>query len=75
VESGGGLLPVVGGLTGASMVVEGDAFVADAPARIARQRITWTPQSGGVRQLWEASTDGGATWSIVFDGRYARPKK
>ena len=72
---GGGLLQLDGGLSGASMVLEGDAFDADATAKIARQRITWTPQSGGVRQLWEASTDGGATWSIVFDGRYARAQK
>lgn len=75
VDSGGGLLQLDGGLNGASMVLEGDAFDADAPAKIARQRIRWTPESGGVRQVWEASTDGGATWSIVFDGRYARPQK
>ena len=25
---------------------------------------------GSVRQLWEASQDGGATWSVLFDGLY-----
>jgi hypothetical protein len=36
-------------------------------------RITWTPVAAGqVRQLWEASRDGGGTWSVVFDGKYAR---
>jgi hypothetical protein len=27
-----------------------------------------------VRQLWEQSTDGGKTWSVVFDGMYHRKK-
>ncbi len=36
-------------------------------------RITWEPIGGGdVRQLWEQSSDGGKTWTIVFDGRYTR---
>ena len=75
VDSGGGLLQLDGGVNGTSMVLEGDAFDADAPAKVARQRIAWTPQPGGVRQLWESSTDGGATWTVVFDGRYARAQK
>jgi hypothetical protein len=34
-------------------------------------RITWTPNPDGtVRQHWESSTDGGATWSTAFDGLY-----
>jgi hypothetical protein len=36
-------------------------------------RITWTPNPDGtVRQLWERSADGGATWSVLFDGLYTR---
>ena len=36
-------------------------------------RVTWTPNAdGGVRQLWEQSTDGGANWSVAFDGLYRR---
>jgi hypothetical protein len=36
-------------------------------------RITWTPlPDRAVRQLWEVSTDGGAIWSVVFDGLYTR---
>jgi hypothetical protein len=26
-----------------------------------------------VRQLWEASQDGGVNWSVIFDGLYTRP--
>jgi hypothetical protein len=34
-------------------------------------RITWTPSAdGSVRQLWETSKDGGATWQVAFDGLY-----
>jgi len=73
VDSGGGLLQLDGGIDGSAMVLSGDAFDADAPAQSSRQRITWTPQGNDrVRQLWEASTDGGRTWTVVFDGRYAR---
>ena len=75
VDSSGGLLQLDGARNGRAMVLEGDAIDADAPARIARQRITWTPQPGGVRQLWESSTDGGKTWVAVFDGRYTHAAK
>jgi hypothetical protein len=39
------------------------------------QRIRWTPLAGTparIRQLWESSTDGGRTWTVVFDGLYKR---
>lgn len=73
VDSGGGLLQLDGGRNGAAMVLAGDAYDADAPAKVARQRITWTPQADGrVRQLWESSTDGGRTWGVVFDGLYRK---
>ena len=36
-------------------------------------RITFTPRpDGSVRQWWQASRDGGATWTTVFDGIYRR---
>jgi hypothetical protein len=25
-----------------------------------------------VRQLWEQSSDGGATWTVAFDGTYTK---
>jgi len=25
-----------------------------------------------VRQLWESSSDGGRTWTVLFDGHYVR---
>jgi hypothetical protein len=38
-----------------------------------RQRITWTPEDGGVRQHRESSADDGTTWTTAFDGHY-RPR-
>jgi hypothetical protein len=73
VDSGGGLLQLDGTRSDAAMVLAGDAFDADAPGQTSRQRVTWTPQPDGrVRQLWESSSDGGRTWTVVFDGLYAR---
>jgi tetratricopeptide (TPR) repeat protein len=51
-------------------------FVAtshDRQGRASLQRMTFYDQAdGSVRQLIEQSTDGGATWSPSFDGRYER---
>lgn len=34
-------------------------------------KLSFTPNPDGtVRQLWEQSTDSGATWSVAFDGHY-----
>ena len=38
-------------------------------------RLTLTPRSDGtVRQLGENSTDGGKTWTVLYDFIYARKK-
>jgi hypothetical protein len=38
-------------------------------------RVTWTPnEDGSVRQHWQASQDGGMTWSTVFDGLYVKKR-
>ena len=55
----------VGGLVDGKMVLD------ELPVGDRRGRTTWTPLEGGkVRQLWEASEDGGRTWKVVFDGIY-----
>jgi hypothetical protein len=65
IDSTGGMLLLDGGVREGAMVLTG--VTADAT-----QRITWTVEGDGVRQLWEASKDGGSTWSVAFDGRYRR---
>jgi hypothetical protein len=73
IGSGGLLMHLTGGLRDGSMVLEGKTVGRDNAA--VRQRITWTPQPDGrVRQLWEQSKDDGKTWTVGFDGRYAKRK-
>ena len=61
IDDGGNALYVDGGWTGEAMVL-----------RDGTNRVTWTQiAGGGVRQHWETTADGGATWSTAFDGDYS----
>ena len=72
VDGNGGILELHGGLTASGTMV----LAGDQPARgsgTVRNRITWTPRSATeVQQLWETSSDGGATWTTAFDGTYRK---
>jgi hypothetical protein len=71
VDDGGHLLVLEGSFAGERMTLEGES--ADSAGRVQRQRIVWEQTAPGrVRQLWEISSDGGATWTTAFDGRYTR---
>ena len=71
MDSTGGVLMLDGGMQDGAMVMEGRAPSETDPAVIDRQRITWTQQDGVVvSQVWETSSDDGATWTVAFDGRY-----
>jgi hypothetical protein len=72
IDSTGGVLLLDGGLQGAGMVMAGRAPSGDDPTAVDVQRITWKREADGLRQVWETSTDDGATWKIAFDGRYRR---
>ncbi len=73
VDDSGLFLELEGGLEGDRMVLSGGLPLASDSSRLSQQRVTWTPLPGGnVRQLWEASDDGGRTWAPVFDGVYER---
>ena len=66
IANDGQPLYLVGGIEDGKMVL-GDDPQDGRP----RSRITWTPQPDGtVRQTWEMSRDGGATWDVAFDGHY-----
>jgi len=71
VDASGTLLQLDGGLIDDSMVLSGSRPVeSGAPAL---HRISWPPnEDGSVRQLWETSLDGGASWSVLFDGLYVK---
>lgn len=68
VDSTGSLLVLEGGLKEGSMVLSGEQVQQDGKKLL--NRITWTPKDGTVRQHWESSSDGGKTWTTVFDGLY-----
>jgi hypothetical protein len=71
VDTGGLVLELSGGMVDGSMVLSGKS---KGPAgKDMLDRISWTPNAdGSVRQHWEQSDDGGATWKTAFDGRYVK---
>ncbi len=70
VDNSGGVLQLDGAFANGRMVLVGES---QDDGRKVQQRITWTPlPDGRVRQLWESSKDGGATWTVAFDGYYAK---
>lgn len=75
VDAQGNRLLLSGRLVDGRMVLSGRQLKPDvATGVIQQERISWTPnRDGSVRQLWEASKDGGKTWVVVFDGMYRRP--
>jgi hypothetical protein len=72
VDASGTLLLLDGGLqSDGVMVMEGERPAAGGAT--AHNRITWTRQTPDrVRQLWQVSAGGGASWRTLFDGTYRR---
>lgn len=63
-------LRLTGGFEDGEMVLSGER---EAERGRVRDRIVWTPlDDGRVRQRWQVSRDGGASWETVFDGTYGR---
>lgn len=59
----------MGGIVDGRMVLSGERQSASGVTVI--DRVTWSREEGGrVRQFWESSSDGGATWTVAFDGLY-----
>jgi len=72
VDSSGTLLQLDGGLSDGAMVLSGQRPARDGNGRVLH-KISWTPNPDGtVSQLWEASTDRGQSWKVLFDGLYTR---
>ena len=72
VDASGTLLQLDGGLVDGAMVLEGRRPAPGGNGDVLH-RIAWTPNPDGtVRQLWEASQDGGKNWNVIFDGLYTR---
>ena len=72
MDSSGTLLQLDGGLNDGVMVLSGQRPARDGNGQVLH-RISWTPNpDGSVRQLWEASSDQGQSWKVLFDGLYTR---
>ena len=68
----GATLWLEGALEAGAMVLRGTA-PRQTPRGAVLDRITWTPlPDGSVRQAWDISPDGGATWTPAFVGIYRR---
>ena len=73
VDNSGTRLDLIGGIEGDSMVLSG---MRVAQGRTVADRITWTPNPDGtVRQVWDQTTDGGETWTVLFDGLYRKAEE
>lgn len=76
VDGSGSLLHLAGGVDATGAMVMSNEQPAPSGAGTVHNRITWTPRSATeVRQHWESSTDGGATWTTVFDGTYRKVRE
>jgi tetratricopeptide (TPR) repeat protein len=74
IDSRGNLLEFHGQFTEPGKLVY-DNEVPGPGGKTIKNRLSFTKLGPDqVRQLWEQSTDGGATWSVVFDGDYQRKK-
>jgi hypothetical protein len=70
-SNAGSSLHLVGKLEGNSMVLEAD--IPGPNSTTIHHKAMWIPQPDGrVRQYWRQTTDGGKTWTIVFDGFYKK---
>ena len=72
IDNQGGSLQLSGAFKDGKMMLSSAPMTADN-GKVLINRITWTPNpDGSVRQHWELSRDGGASWQTVFDGLYRR---
>lgn len=73
IDSRGGRLDLAGGFVAGKMILRGEIPVRGEPGRKVLHQVSWERHADGhVRQLWQSSADGGSSWTVVFDGTYAR---
>ena len=70
VDSTGTLVVLEGNLKDGHMVLAGEMVTPEGKRQ--QDRMSWTPMSGKIRQLWETSEDGGKSWKIIFDVYYTK---
>jgi hypothetical protein len=73
VDDTGQVLVLEGDFKDGRMVLQGEK--AMGRQKVALQRISWQLVPGDkVRQRWDISQDDGKTWSVLFEGLYAKRK-
>ncbi len=76
MSNAGSAVYLEGGLDDTGAMVMSDEGMTRHEVTGNISRTTWTPNpDGSVRQHWESSTDGGETWTTVFDGSYTRKEE
>jgi hypothetical protein len=75
VDNNGAILLLEGGVADGKMVLMGET-VGARTGKAYLNRITWQREGSPnkVRQVWDMSTDGGATWKNLFNGLYSRQR-
>ncbi len=72
VDSHGQVLVFVGEYWDGRLVLAGQRPAAQGRSLVQHKLTFFRNGDGTVRQLWEASRDGGKTWRTVFDGLYRK---
>ena len=70
IDNSGLTLFLTGGLIAGKMTLDDVGYDT---TQIRNNKISWQKiDQDTVRQTWSISNDGGATWSVVFDGEYRK---
>lgn len=73
VSSSGNVLNLTGHYADGTLTYLGENRRTDGT--VLRHRLSFHANGdGSVRQLWETSSDSGATWTVSFDGQYTKRK-
>lgn len=73
VDNGGVVLEFSGNFRADTL--EYRASTKDTTGTTTLHRLSFYPLApDSVRQLWEQSTNGGASWGVAFDGKYVRKR-
>jgi hypothetical protein len=73
VSNSGEVLDLTGGYADGTLTFRGESKQADGTRLLHRLSFHSNPDRS-VRQFWEVSSDGGATWTSSFDGLYRKRK-
>ena len=73
VDNGGNVLTLAGTYADSALRYAGETTRRNG--NVIMQELSFTKNTDGtVRQFWRSSNDGGATWTVAFDGLYRKRK-